>query len=130
MFGHLADGNLHIVLNAASRDIPCEKAKAIEEVLYRDIVTIGRSFSPEHGIGTKRVGSLSATYVALSLLPATGPSATGSRRPIDLRHRPPGKAFELISLRSVGAAISENSGRPLLSAAMGSRPQFTIERPS
>ncbi|KQU81879.1 MULTISPECIES: FAD-binding oxidoreductase [unclassified Ensifer] len=61
VFGHLADGNLHIVLNAAGSDIAGEKAKAIEKVLYRDIVTIGGSFSAEHGIGTKRVGSLSAT---------------------------------------------------------------------
>jgi hypothetical protein len=29
---------------------------------------------------------------------------------------PPGKAFELISLRGVGAASSENNGRPLPSA--------------
>lgn len=61
VFGHLADGNLHIVLNAAGSDIPGEKAKAIEKVVYRDIVAIGGSFSAEHGIGTKRVGSLSAT---------------------------------------------------------------------
>ena len=59
VFGHLADGNLHIVLNAAGREIPGEKARAAETVLYRDIAAIGGSFSAEHGIGLKRVESLS-----------------------------------------------------------------------
>ncbi len=59
VFGHLADGNLHIVLNAAGREVPGEKARAVETVLYRDIAVIGGSFSAEHGIGLKRAGSLS-----------------------------------------------------------------------
>ena len=53
---------------------------------------------------------------ALGLLPATGPSATGSCRPINLRHRAARKAFELTSLSGRGAGRSENSGRPLPSA--------------
>ncbi len=60
VFGHLADGNLHIVLNAAASEVSGDKARAVEEVLYRDIFSIGGSFSAEHGIGLKRVGSLSA----------------------------------------------------------------------
>ncbi|KRD56916.1 MULTISPECIES: FAD-binding oxidoreductase [unclassified Ensifer] len=58
VFGHLADGNLHIVLNAAGSEVSGEKARAVEEVLYRDIAAIGGSFSAEHGIGLKRMGSL------------------------------------------------------------------------
>ncbi|MDK1388014.1 FAD-binding oxidoreductase [Sinorhizobium sp. 8-89] len=58
VFGHLADGNLHIVLNAAGIDVLPEKAKAIEAVLYRDLNAIGGSFSAEHGIGATRVRSL------------------------------------------------------------------------
>lgn len=61
VFGHLADGNLHIVLNAAGSDILPEKAKAIEAVLYRDLDAIGGCFSAEHGIGAKRVGTLLKT---------------------------------------------------------------------
>ncbi|MBB4234949.1 FAD-binding oxidoreductase [Rhizobium esperanzae] len=61
VFGHLADGNLHIVLNAAGGQVPAEKAGAIEAILYRDLGAIGGSFSAEHGIGTKRAGSLRAT---------------------------------------------------------------------
>jgi len=60
VFGHLADGNLHIVLNGAGSDIPAEKVSAIEEAIYRDIGEMGGAFSAEHGIGAKRVASLSA----------------------------------------------------------------------
>lgn len=61
VFGHLADGNLHIVLNAAGSDVPVEKARAIETVLYKDLSQLGGSFSAEHGIGVKRVGALLET---------------------------------------------------------------------
>ncbi|HEV7322974.1 MAG TPA: FAD-binding oxidoreductase [Ensifer sp.] len=67
VFGHLADGNLHIVLNAAGTEVSGSKARAVEEVLYRDIAAIGGSFSAEHGIGLKRVGSLSAVSDAVKL---------------------------------------------------------------
>lgn len=60
VFGHLADGNLHIVLNNAGSDIPAAKAGAIEKVIYREIGEMGGSFSAEHGIGSKRVAPLSA----------------------------------------------------------------------
>jgi FAD/FMN-containing dehydrogenase len=60
VFGHLADGNLHIVLNMAGGDIAAEKAAALERAVYRGIVAMGGSFSAEHGIGTKRVEALSA----------------------------------------------------------------------
>ncbi|WP_439623720.1 FAD-binding oxidoreductase [Shinella sp.] len=61
VFGHLADGNLHIVLNTAGKDVGTEKARAIETVLYRGLVAIGGSFSAEHGIGVKRMEALLAT---------------------------------------------------------------------
>ena len=60
VFGHLADGNLHIVLNSTGGDIPAEKARAVEEAIYRGIGELGGSFSAEHGIGAKRVAPLSA----------------------------------------------------------------------
>lgn len=60
VFGHLADGNLHIVLNRAGGDIAAEKAAALEQAVYRDIVAMGGSFSAEHGIGSKRMEALSA----------------------------------------------------------------------
>ncbi len=58
VFGHLADGNLHLVLNSAGSDIPAAKASAIDEAVYKGVVAMGGSFSAEHGIGVKRVGPL------------------------------------------------------------------------
>ena len=59
VFGHIADGNLHIVLNKAGIDIPFEKASAIDKAVYGTLSETGGSFSAEHGIGVKRVASLS-----------------------------------------------------------------------
>ncbi|CAN7668377.1 FAD-binding oxidoreductase [Pararhizobium sp. LjRoot238] len=61
LFGHIADGNLHIVLNAAGADLAPEKASAVESVLYGGLTESGGSFSAEHGIGSKRIHSLRET---------------------------------------------------------------------
>jgi FAD/FMN-containing dehydrogenase len=60
VFGHLADGNLHIVLN---RTGPLDDAmsSAVEHVLYANLRDLGGSFSAEHGVGTKRIAALVAT---------------------------------------------------------------------
>ncbi|TPN33626.1 FAD-binding oxidoreductase [Mesorhizobium sp. B2-3-3] len=60
VFGHLADGNLHIVLNRQGPLAP-HLAKAVEDVLYQQLREIGGSFSAEHGVGSKRIHSLLAT---------------------------------------------------------------------
>ncbi|OCJ40257.1 FAD-binding oxidoreductase [Agrobacterium tumefaciens] len=61
LFGHIADGNLHIVLNAAGAALTPAKIAAIESVLYRDLAQSGGSFSAEHGIGSKRIHALRET---------------------------------------------------------------------
>lgn len=50
VFGHLADGNLHISINT---DGPVSHAlhEAIEDVLYEGLQASGGSFSAEHGVG-------------------------------------------------------------------------------
>lgn len=58
-FGHLADGNLHIVLNCPP--LPDDRMRAVEAVLYAGIRTLGGSFSAEHGVGSKRREALAAT---------------------------------------------------------------------
>lgn len=60
VFGHLADGNLHIVLD---RSGPLSSAVSgkVERVLYDPLRALGGSFSAEHGIGAKRTASLLAT---------------------------------------------------------------------
>jgi FAD/FMN-containing dehydrogenase len=57
VFGHLADGNLHIVLNHTGPLSP-DQAMAVETVLYQDLASFGGSFSAEHGIGAKRIEAL------------------------------------------------------------------------
>ncbi|WP_192257685.1 FAD-binding oxidoreductase [Mesorhizobium silamurunense] len=56
VFGHLADGNLHIVLNRRG-PLPTALAAA----LYADLAALGGSFSAEHGVGSKRIHALAAT---------------------------------------------------------------------
>lgn len=60
VFGHLADGNLHIVLNRVG---PLDRtlSTAVEQVLYAPLPAMGGSFSAEHGVGAKRIGALIAT---------------------------------------------------------------------
>ncbi|PBC20258.1 FAD-binding oxidoreductase [Mesorhizobium sp. WSM4311] len=60
VFGHLADGNLHIILNRKGPLAP-DVAIAVERVLYQQLGEIGGSFSAEHGVGSKRIHSLLAT---------------------------------------------------------------------
>ncbi len=60
VFGHLADGNLHIVLNRAG-PLDSILSAAIEQVLYAPLPAMGGSFSAEHGVGAKRIGALIAT---------------------------------------------------------------------
>lgn len=60
IFGHIADGNLHIVLNRRG-PLPAELASQVEAVLYDSLAEMGGSFSAEHGVGSKRIHSLVAT---------------------------------------------------------------------
>ena len=60
IFGHLADGNLHIVLNRPG-PLPEPLAATVEAILYADLAALGGSFSAEHGVGSKRIHSLIAT---------------------------------------------------------------------
>lgn len=60
IFGHLADGNLHIILNEPGPMAP-ERAQAVEHILYRYLQALGGSFSAEHGVGSKRIGAMNDT---------------------------------------------------------------------
>ncbi|WP_269933054.1 FAD-binding oxidoreductase [Aminobacter sp. HY435] len=50
VFGHLADGNLHISINCDG-PLPHDRHLAIEDVLYVGLAESGGSFSAEHGVG-------------------------------------------------------------------------------
>jgi FAD/FMN-containing dehydrogenase len=61
IFGHIADGNLHIILNRRGGEMPAETLAAAEAVIYKNIRALGGSFSAEHGVGSKRIHSLTET---------------------------------------------------------------------
>ena len=60
IFGHLADGNLHIVLNRVG-PLDTALSRAVDHVLYAALRALGGSFSAEHGVGSKRIPALVAT---------------------------------------------------------------------
>ena len=60
IFGHLADGNLHILFGHAGA-FPPALAAMVDELLYDRIAELGGAFSAEHGVGSKRIASLRAT---------------------------------------------------------------------
>lgn len=53
VFGHLADGNLHISINTDG-PVSHERHMAIEDVLYAGLRESGGSFSAEHGVGLEK----------------------------------------------------------------------------
>lgn len=62
VFGHMADGNLHIAV--AAGDDAATRAK-VEDFVYRPLAKIGGSVSAEHGIGLEK-----RAYLPLSRTPA------------------------------------------------------------
>ena len=52
IFGHLADGNLHVVLGPVSPD--AQTRRAVEEIVYSPLAAVGGAISAEHGIGLEK----------------------------------------------------------------------------
>lgn len=52
IFGHLGDGNLHIIVGVGC-DAP-ETKKSVEAIIYQNLLTHQGSVSAEHGIGTEK----------------------------------------------------------------------------
>lgn len=57
IFGHLGDGNLHIIVGVG--DESSETKKEIEETVYEGLTPRGGSISAEHGIGLQKKNYLS-----------------------------------------------------------------------
>jgi len=57
IFGHLGDGNLHIIVGVG--DASPESKQAVEEAVYNGLVSRGGSVSAEHGIGLQKKRYLS-----------------------------------------------------------------------
>jgi FAD/FMN-containing dehydrogenase len=52
VFGHLGDGNLHVVVGVGNGDLPTRRQ--VEEIVYGPLRARGGSVSAEHGIGTEK----------------------------------------------------------------------------
>jgi FAD/FMN-containing dehydrogenase len=52
VFGHLGDGNLHVIAGVGDRSP--ETRRAVEELVYRPLQRIGGSISAEHGVGYQK----------------------------------------------------------------------------
>jgi FAD/FMN-containing dehydrogenase len=64
VFGHMADGNLHIVV--AAGDDAATRAR-VEEMVYRPLASIGGSVSAEHGIGLEKRAYLPLSRTAAEI---------------------------------------------------------------
>jgi FAD/FMN-containing dehydrogenase len=53
VFGHVGDGNLHVIVQTAEGDATAQRV-AIEERIYAPLESIGGSVSAEHGIGLEK----------------------------------------------------------------------------
>jgi FAD/FMN-containing dehydrogenase len=77
VFGHMADGNLHIV--TAVGDGAAERER-VERCIYEPLQAIGGSISAEHGIGLER-----RAYLPLSRSPAEIATMRLLKRALDPR---------------------------------------------
>ena len=57
VFGHLGDGNLHIITHVGDRS--ADARRAVEEMVYRPLAAIHGSVSAEHGVGLHKLRYLS-----------------------------------------------------------------------
>jgi FAD/FMN-containing dehydrogenase len=58
IFGHLGDGNLHVIVQVKPQDCPMLRPK-IEAIVYHPLGDLGGSISAEHGIGLEKKPYLS-----------------------------------------------------------------------
>jgi FAD/FMN-containing dehydrogenase len=86
VFGHMADGNLHLVI--AAGDDAATRAK-VEELVYRPLTAVGGSVSAEHGIGLEK-----RAYLPLSRTAAEIATMRTIKRALDPKGiLNPGKVF-------------------------------------
>jgi FAD/FMN-containing dehydrogenase len=64
VFGHMADGNLHLVI--AAGDDAVTRAR-VEDIVYRPLAAIGGSVSAEHGIGLEKRAYLPLSRTAAEI---------------------------------------------------------------
>jgi FAD/FMN-containing dehydrogenase len=65
VFGHLGDGNLHVIAGVGERSP--EVRHAVETIVYEPLALIGGSISAEHGIGLQKRAFLPMSRSAAEL---------------------------------------------------------------
>ena len=65
VFGHLGDGNLHVVVGVGDRSQ--EARSAVEEIVYGRLEPVGGSVSAEHGIGFEKRAHLGRSRSAAEI---------------------------------------------------------------
>jgi FAD/FMN-containing dehydrogenase len=63
VFGHMGDGNLHLVISPDG--LPADARPAIERIVYAPLQQLGGAISAEHGIGMEK-----KSWLAISRRPA------------------------------------------------------------
>ena len=99
--GHLADGNVHVTVNAET-PITARYAE-LAPLVYEDLRVLGGSFSAEHGIGLEKVAALERWV---------GPDGIALMRAVKAVFDPltilnPGKVLRAISSNTDGEAAEE-----------------------
>ena len=88
VFGHLGDGNLHVIVGVGASDR--ETRRTVEEVVYGPLAPIGGSISAEHGIGLQK-----REFLPLSRSPAEIALMRTLKQALDPKGiLNPGKIFE------------------------------------
>ncbi|MFP6808672.1 MAG: FAD-binding oxidoreductase [Pseudomonadales bacterium] len=87
IFGHLGDGNLHVIVGIG--DGSANAKKAVEKVVYGGLTSRGGSVSAEHGIGLQKRDYLSLSRSAVEI--AMMQSIKKALDPKDIMN--PGKIF-------------------------------------
>ncbi len=88
VFGHLGDGNLHVIVGVGASDGATRHA--VEEVVYGPLAPIGGSISAEHGIGLQK-----RAFLPLSRSPAEIALMRTLKQALDPKGiLNPGKIFE------------------------------------
>ena len=88
VFGHLGDGNLHIIVGVGESGSATRHA--VEEIVYRPLSEIGGSISAEHGIGLQK-----RDFLPLTRSPAEIALMRTLKRALDPKGiLNPGKIFE------------------------------------
>jgi len=65
-FGHLADGNIHIMVSRAE-PLDVATRRSIKEAVYAPLRALGGSISAEHGVGLEKKDYMSQSRSAVEL---------------------------------------------------------------